>query len=55
MSTSAPKSPPRLFTVEEVAEICFTLFSATPAGSLQKWERRHYVAFIKDQLAKSEK
>ena len=36
----------KLFTAEDVVEICFKLFNHTPSGSLTKWERRHYKDFI---------
>jgi hypothetical protein len=52
ISALIKKHTEKLFSIGQVASICHTLFSATPAGSLQKWENRHYVAFITDLLIK---
>lgn len=36
----------KIYSEEDVTEICYKLFKHTPSGELQKWERRHYLSFI---------
>jgi len=43
----------QVFTVDQVAEICSTLFRAVTTGTLHTWEKRHYKAFIEEQLKKN--
>lgn len=42
-----------IFDIDDVANIMHTLFRATPAGSLQKWEVRHYRSFVQSLIDKS--
>ncbi len=38
------------FDTNDVIEFMYKLFKHTPAGSLQKWELRHYGAFIEETM-----
>lgn len=35
------------YSQEDVAELMYNFFKITPAGTLQRWEQRHYLDFLK--------
>jgi hypothetical protein len=41
-----------MYTTEQVAEILETMVRAITEGTLRKWQKRHFLAFIREQESK---